>query len=98
MQTKRSYLNVRRRPSGPSPRFTEWVEQYGKSRLARSLGVSARTVHFWVTPVGKRSRPGVDKALDIVALSGIEPLRGTVRLSLTDVLGAVRVTDLEVRQ
>jgi hypothetical protein len=95
---KQAYPIVRRRPSGPSPEFLAWVAQFGIARLARSLGVSRGAVHAWVTPVGKRERPRTDYALDIVALSAREPLRGTIRLTLCDVLGNAKKRRVEVRQ
>lgn len=95
---KQSYPVVRRRPSCPSPRFREWVAQFGPTRLARSLGVSRAAVHSWVTPVGKRLTPRTDTILDILALSAIEPLRGTIKLGPSDILGAVKVDHMEVRQ
>lgn len=94
----RAYPVVKRLPSKPSQKFRKWVAQFTPTRLARSLGVKRSSVHSWVTLTGKRRRPRIETALDIVALSEIEPLRGRTKLRITDILGDVEVCSVEIHQ
>lgn len=93
---RQSYPVVKRRPSEPSTRFRLWVAQFRPTRLARALGVNRSAVHSWVTVTGKRRNPRMQTVLDIVALSKIEPLHGKTKLRISDVLGEVKVSSVEV--
>lgn len=95
---KQAYPVVNRQPPELSSNFIEWVAQFKPTRLARSLGVARSSVHAWVTVTGKRHKPRVETAMDIVALSRVEPLRGEVILTVTDILGEVQISNVEIHQ
>lgn len=91
------YPVVRRNPPRPSRLFMDWVAEYGPVRLSRSLGVSRSSVHAWVTETGWRRRPRLETVFDIIALSRIEPLRGEKILTISDIVGDIRINRMEVR-
>ena len=95
---KQPYPVVKREPSKPSAKFSKWVAQFKPTRLARALGINRSAVHSWITPTGKRRKPRTETALDIVALSQIEPLDGKFKLTICDILGDVKVGSVEIRQ
>ena len=82
----------------PSSNFFAWVAQFKPTRLARSLGVTRCTVHKWVTPIGQRHKPRIETVLAIIELSKIEPLRGEVILTVSDILGEVEISRMNVNQ
>lgn len=94
---RQAYPVVRRRRPHPSPKFLEWVAQFGPTRLARALGMSRSAIHAWVTPTGRRRTPRMQTVLDIVALSAVEPLYGETQLTVSDILGESRIQEIEVR-
>jgi hypothetical protein len=78
---------TKRPPLKPSRKFIDWVAEFGPLRLARALGVWRSSVHSWVTLTGIRRPPRIETAIEIVALSRIEPLRGIETLTISDIFG-----------
>ena len=74
-------------------RFCRWVQAYGFSRLARSLGTSRIVVHTWTR---NAARPDWQHLQAMIALSTIEPL-GDGPLTYEDILGEVRIASRETR-
>jgi hypothetical protein len=95
---RQAYPVIKRQPQKPSQKFDEWVAQFGPIRLARSLGVARSSVHSWVTISGNRRKPRMETVFDLIALSRIEPLRGEEILTVYDILGEVKIINMEVHQ
>ncbi|MBN2320895.1 MAG: hypothetical protein JXR49_17580 [Acidobacteria bacterium] len=93
----KEYPVIKRCPPEISPKFVEWVAEFGPVRLARALGIRRSTVHAWVTSTGRKRRPHMDLALDMVALSEVEPLHGKTPLTINDILGETRIVEIKVR-
>lgn len=89
------YPKVKLRQYPPSKNFAQWVQEFGKTRLARSLGVSRSLVHRWL---GGSAKPTAENALILMALSKIEPLAGRKALTLQDIFGQADVAKVEVRR
>lgn len=47
--------------------FAEWAKEYGRGKLARDLGVTWKTVDFWVRG---RNYPRPDSAQRILEIAG----------------------------
>lgn len=82
---------------GPASRhrFIDWVNIYGVSRLARSVGADRKTVHTWTAARGFKY-PHATTVQKILMLSTIEPLKdGPLRYE--DVLGTVQIVTRETK-
>ena len=95
-RSKPYHALVIRSKGRPSPRFRGWVQRYGVSRLARSLGTTRSAVNSWMRATGQRVHvPDLPMVQRMLALSALEPLH-LGPLTYEDVLGSYEVVSQRV--
>lgn len=58
---------MKKQKAKPATSFAEWAKEYGRGNLARALGVTWKTVDFWVRG---RNYPRPESAQRILEIAG----------------------------